>query len=101
MNHLPMYNQCINQTNKKSTNNSQTLQKELLSTFLIPTLNHHIKMLLLAVTFIKDNNAYILFKRADGTNEVYIVVKKDNKWEVIDKKSKQGKLMKKELIWYM
>ncbi|MEQ6375741.1 DUF3888 domain-containing protein [Bacillaceae bacterium S4-13-56] len=53
------------------------------------------------VTYIKDNKGFILFKRADGTNVVYTVEKKDGKWQVIDKKTKQGKQMKKELIWYM
>lgn len=53
------------------------------------------------VTFINGNKGYILFKRADGTNVVYQVEKINDRWQVIDKKSKQGKLMKKELIWYM
>lgn len=53
------------------------------------------------VTFIKDNNGYILFKRSNGTNEVYSVERKGGMWQVIDKNMKQGKQMKKELVWYM
>lgn len=60
-----------------------------------------LKNVIKPVTFIKDNNGYILFKRADGTNEVYTVEKKYNKWQVIERKNKQGKKMKKELVWYM
>lgn len=60
-----------------------------------------LKNVIRPVTFIKETKGYILFKRADGTNEVYTLEKKDGTWQVIDKKSKQGKVMKKELIWYM
>lgn len=52
-------------------------------------------------TFIKDDKAYILFKKADGTNFVYSLIKKDNNWVTIKKESKQGKVMPKELLWYM
>jgi hypothetical protein len=52
-------------------------------------------------TFVKDDKAYILFKKADGTNFVYTFKKNDNTWIVIKKESKQGKKMPKELLWYM
>lgn len=53
-------------------------------------------------TFVKDEKAYILFKKTDGTNFVYSLLKKnDNKWIVIKKESLQGKEMPKELLWYM
>lgn len=52
-------------------------------------------------TFVKDDKAYILFKKADGTNFVYSLIKKDNNWVIIKKKSKQGKVMPRELLWYM
>ncbi|TXK83750.1 DUF3888 domain-containing protein [Paenibacillus sp. N3.4] len=51
--------------------------------------------------FVKDDKAYILFKKADGTNFVYSLNKKDNNWVIIKKESKQGKVMPKELLWYM
>ncbi|WP_142323985.1 DUF3888 domain-containing protein [Bacillus sp. AFS017274] len=53
------------------------------------------------VTFIKGNQGYILFKRSDGTNIVLHVAKEIDKWVVVEKKDKQGKKMKNELIWYM
>ncbi|KRE57454.1 DUF3888 domain-containing protein [Paenibacillus sp. Soil750] len=52
-------------------------------------------------TFIKGDKAYILFKKADGTNFVYSLIKKDINWVIIKKESKQGKVMPKELLWYM
>ncbi|XMB67817.1 DUF3888 domain-containing protein [Mycoplasmatota bacterium zrk1] len=53
------------------------------------------------VTFINGNNAYILFKKSDGTNTVYKVVKENDKWKVIEQKSKIGKKMDNKLLWYM
>jgi hypothetical protein len=53
------------------------------------------------VTFIKENQGYILFKKADGTNMVFQVFKLDGKWGVVKKESKQGKKMKNNLLWYM
>lgn len=52
-------------------------------------------------TFIKGNQGYILFKKADGTNFVYTLTRENNNWKVIKKESKQGKKMPKELLWYM
>jgi hypothetical protein len=52
-------------------------------------------------TFVNDDKAYILFKKADGTNFVYSLIKKDNNWVIIKKESKQGKVMPRELLWYM
>jgi len=53
------------------------------------------------VTFINGNKGYILFKRSDGTNTLYEVIKENNKWIVVEKKNKNGKKMKYELLWYM
>lgn len=53
------------------------------------------------VTFIKENKGYILFKKADGTNIVFQLSKLNGKWEVVKKERKQGRKMKKELLWYM
>lgn len=52
-------------------------------------------------TFIKGNQGYILFKKADGTNFVYTLTKENGNWKVIKKESKQGKKMPNELLWYM
>lgn len=59
------------------------------------------KNVITPVTFINKNEGYILFKKANGTNVVFIVSKPDGKWVVVNKKSKQGKKMKNELLWYM
>ncbi|HLQ98024.1 MAG TPA: DUF3888 domain-containing protein [Candidatus Dormibacteraeota bacterium] len=53
------------------------------------------------VTFIKENKGYILFKKVDGTNIVFQLSKLNGKWEVVKKERKQGRKMKKELLWYM
>jgi len=59
------------------------------------------KNVITPVTFINENEGYILFKKADGTNVVFKVSKSDGKWSVVNKKSKQGKKMKNDLLWYM
>jgi hypothetical protein len=59
------------------------------------------KNLIEPVTFIEGNKGYILFKTADGTNVVYFVKKENGKWTITDKKFNKGKVMKKELLWYM
>ncbi|SFJ22572.1 DUF3888 domain-containing protein [Thermoflavimicrobium dichotomicum] len=53
------------------------------------------------VTYIKGDQAYILFKLADGTNVLYVLQKEKNIWKVMEQKKKPGKKMKKELLWYM
>jgi hypothetical protein len=53
------------------------------------------------MTYLKGNTAYILFKTSDGTNVVYTVSRKDNRWTVTDEKMKKGKEMEKKLLWYM
>lgn len=53
------------------------------------------------VTFVKGEEGFILFKKADGTNFYYKVLKENGIWEVIDKDSQMGKKMKYDLLWYM
>jgi hypothetical protein len=53
------------------------------------------------ISFIKDNHGYVLFKKADGTNYVYTLSKKNDVWKIVNKESKPGKVMPKELLWYM
>ncbi len=53
------------------------------------------------VTFIKNNNGYILLKKSDGTNVFYRVIRDNDKWKVIELKSKVGKKMDNKLLWYM
>jgi hypothetical protein len=53
------------------------------------------------ITYVKGNQAYILFKTSDGTNVVYSVTKKNHNWTVTDEKTKKGKRMEKKLLWYI
>lgn len=53
------------------------------------------------VTFVKGDEAYLLFKKADGTNMYYHVRMENGIWSIIEKKSGKGKKMKYELLWYM
>ncbi|WP_188455724.1 DUF3888 domain-containing protein [Virgibacillus oceani] len=59
------------------------------------------KNVITPVTFIKGNQGYILFKKADGTNIVVEVSKLNGKWVAVKEESKQGKKMKYDLLWYM
>ena len=52
-------------------------------------------------TFVKDDKAYIVYKKADGTNILYTLRKENSNWVIIKKETKQGKVMPKELLWYM
>jgi hypothetical protein len=54
-----------------------------------------------AITFIHENDGYILLKKSNGVNIMYQMKKKAGKWTIVEKKSKQGKKMKNELLWYM
>lgn len=53
------------------------------------------------VTFIKNNEGYILFKKSDGTNVKYTIQKKDGNWFVTDKSEKKGKKMDDKIPWYI
>jgi|SRR5690625_3189164 len=64
-------------------------------------INPPYKNVIYPVTFVRENQGYILFKKADGTNILLEVSKLNDHWVVVNKKSKQGKKMKNELLWYM
>ncbi|REE68737.1 uncharacterized protein DUF3888 [Paenibacillus taihuensis] len=53
------------------------------------------------LTFVKDERAYILFKKADGTNHVYTLLDTQGDWRIIRQESKPGKKMPQDLLWYM
>lgn len=59
------------------------------------------KNVIAPLTFIKDNNGYILFKLIDGTNIVYKIKLENGVWNVLDKTEMPGKVMEYSLSWYM
>ena len=66
-----------------------------------PEIKPPYKNIIEPVTFIKNNQGYILFKKADGTNIVFQVSRLNGKWVVVKEESRQGKKMKNDLLWYM
>ncbi|MEH7453202.1 DUF3888 domain-containing protein [Gottfriedia acidiceleris] len=78
---------------------------DIIEAILVNVLNPEIhppyKNVIDPVTFINGNKGYILFKRSDGTNTLYEVIKENNEWIVVEKKNKNSKKMKYELLWYM
>ncbi|MGE7694479.1 DUF3888 domain-containing protein [Lysinibacillus sp. NPDC094177] len=75
--------------------------EEIVTNILLPERKIPYKNVIDPVTFMKGNTGYILFKQSDGTNVSYQVQKKDDKWKIIDKISKQGKKMDYKLPWYL
>ncbi|MBA2873404.1 hypothetical protein [Thermaerobacillus caldiproteolyticus] len=59
------------------------------------------KNVIYPMTFIKGDEAFILYKKADGTNVLYTLRKKNDNWLILNKETKEGKEMAKELLWYM
>ncbi|MCM3399349.1 DUF3888 domain-containing protein [Oceanobacillus profundus] len=78
---------------------------DIVTNILVNELNPEIKPpyknIIEPVTFIKNNQGYILFKKADGTNIVFQVSRLNGKWVVVKEESRQGKKMKNDLLWYM
>ena len=66
-----------------------------------PEIKPPYKNIIEPVTFIKNNQGYILFKKADGTNIVFQLSRLNGKWVVVKKERRQGKKMKNDLLWYM
>lgn len=77
------------------------ITESIIVNILNPEIHPPYKNVIDPVTFILGDSGYILFKRADGTNTIFEVVSDKQEWKVINEKSKKGKIMKKELIWYM
>ncbi|TKC15661.1 DUF3888 domain-containing protein [Robertmurraya kyonggiensis] len=96
------YNQLLYESEKQKEYKSLSeIVEKIIADIPYDEIKPPLKNVIKPITFIKDNKGYILLKRADGTNEVYTLEKIDGNWQVMDKKIKQGKKMKKELIWYM
>ncbi|MBK3496322.1 DUF3888 domain-containing protein [Viridibacillus sp. YIM B01967] len=96
------YNQLLFKAEKYTEYKSLSVIAEaIVEKILNPEIHPPYKNIISPVTFIKGNEGYILFKRADGTNTVFMVKKENKDWIVEEKKSVKGKKMKNELLWYM
>lgn len=96
------YNQLRYQAEKQNDFNSlAAIAEEIVISILSPETESPYKNVINPVTFVKDDEAFILFKRTDGTNFYYQAKMENGIWKVIDKRSEKGKKMKKELLWYM
>jgi hypothetical protein len=73
----------------------------IVENILNPEIHPPYKNVIDPVTFIKGNEGYVLFKRADGTNNYFRMKKENKEWVVVEKKSEKGKKMKYELYWYL
>ncbi|RSK28511.1 DUF3888 domain-containing protein [Bacillus sp. HMF5848] len=61
---------------------------------------HPFKNVVAPITYLKEDQGYILLKEGDGTNIVYFLQKINDTWTIKDKKQKQGKKMDAKLLWY-
>ena len=90
---------------KPSKNNERkalfTTAENIVVNICHPLIKKKKKNILNPVTYIKDSTGYMLFKKADGTNVIYQVQKKDDHWIVMNKNSKQGKKMDYKIPWYI
>lgn len=77
------------------------LVDEISTTILLPERKIPDKNVIDPVTFLKNNEGYILFKKSDGTNVKYTIQKKDGSWFVTDKSEKKGKKMDDKIPWYI
>lgn len=75
----------------------ETIAQEIIN----PSIQPPYKNVVYPVTYINGDIAFILFKKADGTNVIYEVKNEKGIWKVVNKKTNPGKRMKNELLWYM
>ena len=96
------YNQLRYKAEKQNDFNSLThIVKEVVINILSTEIQPPYKNVINPVTFVKGNEGFILFKKADGTNFYYKVLKENGIWKVIDQDSEKGKKMEYDLLWYM
>ncbi|CAM3248614.1 DUF3888 domain-containing protein [Filibacter tadaridae] len=96
------YNQLLYKSEKQKEYKSLSdIVTDIIVNELNPEIKPPYKNVIDPVTFLKENQGYILFKKADGTNIVIQVSKSNGKWAVVKRESKQGKKMKNDLLWYM
>lgn len=82
-------------------NSLAAIAEEIVINILSPEIQPPFKNVIDPVTFLKDDEGFILFKKADGTNVFYKVQMENGIWKVIEQESKEGKKMNYELLWYM
>ena len=96
------YNQLRYKAEKHNEFDSLThIVEEIVINILSPEIQPPYKNVIDPVTFIKDDEGFILFKKTDGTNFYYTVKKENGIWKVVDQESGKGKKMKYDLLWYM
>lgn len=96
------YNQLRYKAEKQNEFNSLAhIAEEIVINILSTEIQPPYKNVINPVTFVKGNEGFILFKKADGTNFYYKVLKENGIWKVIDQDSEKGKKMKYDLLWYM
>ncbi|MFC5602024.1 DUF3888 domain-containing protein [Sporosarcina koreensis] len=96
------YNQLRYKAEKQNEFNSLAhIAEEIVINILSTEIQPPYKNVISPVTFIRGNEGFILFKKADGTNYYYKVLNENGIWKVIDQDSEKGKKMKYDLLWYM
>jgi hypothetical protein len=96
------YNQLRYKAEKQNDFNSLAhIAEEIVINILSTEIQPPYKNVINPVTFVKGNEGFILFKKADGTNFYYKVLKENGIWKVIDQDSEKGKKMEYDLLWYM
>jgi len=96
------YNQLRYKAEKQNDFNSLAhIVEEIVINILSTEIQPPYKNVINPVTFVKGNDGFILFKKADGTNFYYKVLKENGIWKVIDQDSEKGKKMEYDLLWYM
>jgi len=96
------YNQLRYKAEKHNDFNSLAhIAEEIVINILSTEIQPPYKNVINPVTFVRGNEGFILFKKADGTNFYYKVLKENDIWKVIDRDSEEGKKMKYDLLWYM
>lgn len=96
------YNQLRYKAEKQNEYDSLShIAEEIIMNILSPEIQPPYKNVIDPVTFLKGDEGFILFKKSDGTNFYYKVLKEDGIWKVIEQESGKGKKMKYDLLWYM
>ncbi|WP_252504662.1 DUF3888 domain-containing protein [Sporosarcina sp. Marseille-Q4943] len=96
------YNQLRYKAEKQNDFNSLAhIAEEIVINILSTEIQPPYKNVINPVTFIKGNEGFILFKKADGTNFYYKVLKENGIWKVVEQESEKGKKMGYDLLWYM
>lgn len=96
------YNQLQYKAEKQNEYDSLAhIVEEIVINILSPEIQPPYKNVIDPVTFVKGDEAFILFKKADGTNFYYKVLKENGIWKVAEQDSVKGKKMEYDLLWYM